>query len=207
MDSIIIHPTYFPSIVQMVAIVQSIKVIFEIEDNYQKQTYRNRTYIAHSNGKLLLNIPIKHHKSKLKQKTKDVIVENDFLWQRQHWRSLQNAYRTSPFFEYYEDDLAPLFTNKVENLLNFNFNCLKIICDLLPLEIEMAKTTSYNENTQEKDLRYLVNAKTKNNFSLKPYTQVLEGLHGYLPNLSILDLLFNEGPNAISYLENQEINF
>lgn len=106
MKTILLHPSYFPSIEQMAHIAQSEKVIWEVEDNYQKQTYRNRAYIAHSNGKLLLNIPIKHNKNGVRQQTKDVRMENDFPWQDHHWKSLQSAYRTSPFFEYYEDDLA-----------------------------------------------------------------------------------------------------
>ena len=110
---ILLHPTYFPSIVQMVAMAQADKIVFEVEDNYQKQTYRNRAYIAHSNGKLTLNVPIKHSKNGGRQKTKEVHVENSFPWQSQHWKSLQTAYRTSPFFEFYEDDLAPLFQEPV----------------------------------------------------------------------------------------------
>ena len=96
MESIIVHPTYFPSIVQMAAMVQSKEVVFEMDDNYQKQSYRSRTYIAHSNGILLLNIPVKHRKDGKKNKTKSAIIENSFPWQLQHWKSLESAYRTSP---------------------------------------------------------------------------------------------------------------
>ena len=101
MKKILLHPAYFPSIIQMIAVTQAEHVVLEIEDNYQKQTYRNRTYIAHTNGKLLLNIPIRHVKNGNRQKTKNVIIENDFPWQSHHWKSIQTAYKTSPFFEYY----------------------------------------------------------------------------------------------------------
>ena len=115
MESILLHPTYYPSIEQMAAIAQAKNVVFEAQDNYQKQTYRNRCYIAHTNGTLLLNIPIKHSKGGNRQKTKEVVVENAFPWQKEHWRSIQNAYRTSPFFEFYEDELHPFFTQKVRS--------------------------------------------------------------------------------------------
>lgn len=185
----------------MAAVAQADKVVFEVEDNYQKQTYRNRTYIAHSNGKLLLNIPIKHSKTGDIQKTKNVLVENDFPWQELHWKSLQSAYRTSPFFEYYEDDLKPLFTEKIDNLLRHNLQIFVLLSELIGIEIEISKTTSFEKNPEIPDLRFLVNAKRKSDFLTAEYTQVHEANHPFLPNLSILDLLFNEGPNALTYLE------
>ncbi|QQX76603.1 MULTISPECIES: WbqC family protein [Aequorivita] len=206
MKTILLHPSYFPSIEQMAAVAQAEKVVFEVEDNYQKQTYRNRTFIAHSNGKLLLNIPIKHTKTGKRQKTKDVIVENDFPWQEQHWKSLQSAYRTSPFFEYYEDDLEPLFTETVGNLMEHNLKIFDLLCELLGIEVEVTKTNSFEKNPGVTDLRILVNAKRNSAFQPENYIQVHEANHEFLPNLSVLDLLFNEGPNALSYLEKQQLN-
>ena len=108
-------PSYFPSISHFVAIAQAEKVTFEINDNFQKQTNRNRMYIYSPNGIQLLNIPIKHSKS-AHQKTKEVRIEPAFDWQKQHFKSLEAAYRTSPFFEYFEDDLAPIFKKKYDFL-------------------------------------------------------------------------------------------
>jgi hypothetical protein len=201
MKTILLHPSYFPSIEQMAAVAQSEKVVFEVEDNYQKQTYRNRAFIAHSNGKLLLNIPIKHNKNGIRQKSKQVIVENDFPWQEHHWKSLQSAYRTSPFFEYYEDDLEPLFTKPVGNLMDYNLEIFEILCELIGIDIEVSKTTTFETAPEIKDLRFLINAKRKSDFVAEMYTQVHEANHPFLPNLSILDILFNEGPNALVYLE------
>ncbi|MCB0467639.1 MAG: WbqC family protein [Aequorivita sp.] len=201
MKTILLHPSYFPSIEQMSAVAQAEKVVFEVEDNYQKQTYRNRTFIAHSNGRLLLNIPIKHNKTGKRQKTKNVVIENDFPWQEHHWRSLQSAYRTSPFFEYYEDDLEGFFTKPVESLMEHNLKIFDLICELLGKELKVSKTTSYEKNPEITDLRILVDAKRKSNFEVEVYTQVHEANHPFLANLSVLDLLFNEGPNALSYLE------
>ena len=157
MESILVHPTYFPSIIQMVAMAQSKKVVLEMDDNYQKQTYRSRAYIAHSNGILLLNIPIKHTKDGKKNKPKDVIIENSFPWQVQHWKSLESAYRTSPYFEFYEDELKPIFFKPVDSLLHFNLEVLDLVCELLDLKIKYTFTTEYFKNPNQQDLRYLVN--------------------------------------------------
>src|SRR6187401_2558485 len=107
----LLHPSYFPSISQFAAMAQSDSITFEMEDNFQKQTNRNRTYIYSPNGIQLLNIPVKHSKDK-HQKTKDVLIENEFDWQKQHFKSLEAAYRSSPFFEFFEDDIASVFNKK-----------------------------------------------------------------------------------------------
>ncbi|RDK87248.1 WbqC family protein [Marinirhabdus gelatinilytica] len=205
MESILLHPTYFPSIEQMAAIAQAKNVVFEAQDNYQKQTYRNRCYIAHTNGTLLLNIPIKHSKGGNRQKTKEVVVENAFPWQKEHWRSIQNAYRTSPFFEFYEDELHPFFTQKVEKLMDFNLSIFTVLTELIGIESQPTLTESYEKEPNIGDFRFLVDAKTTPKTTLDRYTQVLEAQHGWLPHLSVLDLLFNEGPNTLNYLESQNI--
>lgn len=203
MDTIVLHPTYFPNIAQMVAVAQTKTVLFEAHDNYQKQTYRNRMYIAHSNGKLSLNIPVKHGVKGERQKSAEVLVENNFNWQRDHWRSIQNAYRTSPFFEFYEDDIAPLFLTPANKLYELNLASFNLICDLIGLSPELDFTGSYSAQYKtELDLRPLANFKKTARFNCQPYTQVLEASHGFLNNLSVLDLLFNEGPASLSYLEN-----
>ena len=203
--NIIIHPTYFPSISQFVAMANAKSTTFEIEDNYQKQTFRNRTTIYGANGSLILSIPVVFTQ-KNRQKYKDVRIANDTDWQSQHWKSLQSAYRTSPFFEFYEDDFRPLFTDKESYLLDFNFKCLKVILDGLQLDLNFIKTESYQKNVEDKtDLRYLVNAKKEQLFQFEPYTQVFGEKHGFISNLSILDLLFNEGPNALNFLHSQRL--
>ena len=209
---ILLHPVYFGPVYQYVKLVKADKVVFENEDNYQKQTYRNRMYIYDSNGKLLLNIPIKHSSSlglstKINghQKYKDVLIENDFEWQKQHWRALKASYQTSPFFEFYEDDLYPLYHKEFKYLIDFNYACLDFVLDSLQLEIEIQKTSEYIASPKDlQDYRHLVDAKSKTDFSTSRYPQVFEPKHGYMPNLAIIDLLFNEGPNSLAYLEAEE---
>ncbi|MBV1924837.1 MAG: WbqC family protein, partial [Flavobacteriaceae bacterium] len=201
MNRILLHPSYFPSIAQMAVIAQSKHVVFEAEDNYQKQTYRNRAFIAHSNGKLLLNIPILHSKDGTKLKTREVNVENSFPWQYHHLKSIQTAYRSSPFYEYYEDEFQPLFTEKVGSLFEHNMKIYQLLSDLIEIEVSVSYSKEYMREPKEIDFRNLINAKAKLDITFPPYHQVLEENHGFLPNLSILDLLFNEGPNTITYLK------
>ncbi|MEN3322891.1 WbqC family protein [Mariniflexile soesokkakense] len=204
--NIIIHPTYFPNIAHFVALVNAESVVFEVDDNFLKQTYRNRTYIYGANGKLALNIPV-IHTQKNRQKYRDVKIFNDTKWQDLHWKSLLSAYRTSPFFEYYEDELHPLFHSKAEFILDFNLKSFDVICDCLQMDLDTSKSKVYQtEIINTADFRPLVNAKKEAPQQFDTYTQVFSDKHGFIPNLSILDLLFNEGPNALNYLESQTIN-
>ncbi|SEA65818.1 WbqC family protein [Bizionia paragorgiae] len=206
MKPIILHPTYFPSIETFVAIVSASSVVFEICDNYQKQTYRNRCYIYAANGKLQLSVPV-IYTQKNRQLYQDVQIANTYNWQDIHFKSLESAYRTSPFYEYYIDDLKPLFTKQYDSILEFNLACFEVICDALQLDITINKTTEFKKNyTDNLDLRGLVNAKKDTAPQFDNYTQVFSPKHGYINNLSILDLLFNEGPSALSYLEAQHAN-
>ncbi len=204
--NILLHPSYFPSISHFVAVAQSSKVTFEMEDNFQKQTNRNRTYIYSPNGLQLLNIPIKH--SALgHQKTKEIKIESDFDWQKQHFKSLEAAYRSSPFFEFFEDDLMPIFQKKYTFLMDLNFEAFEIVCRCLRMKIEFDTTTEYFHQIDPAvftDFRYLINGK-KDTAIFENYTQVFDDKHGFLNNLSVLDLLFNEGKFAMDYLKNQTL--
>jgi len=202
--SSLLLPTYFPSISNFSAMAKADSVIFEVEDNFQKQTNRNRTYIYSPNGIQMLNIPIKHSKEK-HQKTKEVKLETAFDWQKQHFKSLEAAYRTSPFFEYFEDALHPIFTKKHTFLMDLNFETIAVVSKCLNMKLEFQKTNEYfHEVTDSIDFRYLANGK-KDASNYKPYTQVFGEKHGFINNLSVLDLLFNEGRFALDYLKEQPL--
>ncbi|WP_142783732.1 WbqC family protein [Changchengzhania lutea] len=203
---LLIHPTYFPNIAHFTAMSQAEHIVIEGEDNFLKQTYRNRTYIYGANGKLALSIPVIHSQNN-RQKYRDVKISFDEPWQMHHWKSLLSAYRTSPFFEYYEDDLQALFLKKETFLFDFNLKCLDTVCECLALELKSTKTQTYEHQVEGiVDGRHLVYAKQETPKTFEKYTQVFDDKHGFLSNLSILDLLFNEGPNALNYLESQPIN-
>ena len=201
----LIHPTYFPSISHFSAMMQAEKIVFEVEDNFQKQTNRNRTYIYSPNGIQLLNIPVKHTKLE-HQKTKDVQIEPDFDWQKQHFKSLEAAYRSSPFFEYFEDDIQPLFVKKHKFLMDLNFEVLETLTKCLRIKLDYSTTTEFFKETEANvlDYRFLANGK-KDNSEFEVYPQVFDDKHGFINNLSILDLLFNEGKFTIDYLKNQKM--
>jgi len=204
MKNILIHPGYFPSISHFVAMAQSDLVTFEMDDNFQKQTNRNRMYIYSPNGIQLLNIPVKHSKT-AHQKTKDIQLETAFDWQKQHFKSLEAAYRSSPFFEYFEDNIVPIFEKKHKFLMDLNLQTMEIVSKCLRFEFDYNETTEYFHTIEDKtDLRHLINGK-KDTSIFEPYTQVFEEKNGFLNNLSILDLLFNEGRHALEYLKKQQL--
>ncbi|WP_031425360.1 WbqC family protein [Flavimarina sp. Hel_I_48] len=206
MKNILIIPTYLPSITTMAHIAQADQVVFELKDNYQKQSYRNRTYINTANGSLGLTIPIRHNQASGHKKTSDALIENNFLWQRQHWRSIQIAYRSSPFFEFYEDDLAPLYTTGQKFLQEFNLKSIKLLLNMMEISKNIEFTTSYEQNPKLLNRRALANAKNKNTFVAIPkYDQVFADTTGFNPQVSILDLIFNEGPNSKNFLNSIEL--
>lgn len=198
--NVLIHPNYFPVISHFKLMVNSKKIIFELNDNFKKQTYRNRTYIYGANGLLLLSIPV-IHSQKNRKKFKDVMISYDYDWLSQHWKSFQISYRSSPFFEYYEDKLVDLYKKKEKYLYDFNLRSIDVLFEMLQINIDYDFTKSYNENYSEAlDFRNNYN-KLNSDFGVKQYTQVFESKHGYIENLSALDLIFNEGPNAINFLK------
>lgn len=157
----------------------------------------------------MLSIPIRHVGGKQgRQKYKDVLLDNSYPWQRQHWRTLQTAYRTSPFFEFYEDDIALLFENEFSHLLDFNLKTIATVCECLQTTIPQKKTSKFElEPEGVQDFRTLVNAKRYHKIEQLPYAQVFGDRHGFITNASVLDLLFNEGTNALEYLNQQKMDF
>lgn len=201
----LLHPTYFPNIAHFVALIKSKEVVFEVCDNYQKQTYRNRSDIYSANGKLSLSVPVSYTQ-KLRQKTKDVLISSVDDWQSKHLKSFDSAYRMSPFYEFYIDDLMPIFKTEFKYLLDLNLKCFELLTKALELEISTILSEDFTiPDNSSYDFRNLVNTKKNNAFQFNKYTQVFTKKHGYITNLSILDLLFNEGPNAINYLESQTL--
>lgn len=203
---VLLQPTYFSPVIQYVAVAQLSNFIFEIEDNFQKQTYRNRCYVNTSQGKQLLNVPIQHNKG-VKQKTKDVKIDYTENWQKLHLKTLQTNYSSSPFFEYYVDDILPIFNLKHNYLLDLNLMCNQIILDLLEIDKKFEQTTSFVTHFDGLDLRHLAVDKQAKIYNLEYYFQVFSDKNHFISNLSILDLLFMEGPNALNYLENQSLDF
>lgn len=192
-------PSYFPSIQYVHALLKADEAVFTTHAHYQKQTYRNRCSIYGANGKLNLTIPIQHKKSQGHQKDDAVKIMWEEDWQNLHWKSLTSAYRSSPFFEFYEDELKEHFFIQPDGLMDFNLAQLKGLLAVLEIDITFKFADEYIPlNRKEEEL---INAKKTSTLSLPSYQQVFTIKHGFIPHLSILDLIFNLGPESLDYLE------
>jgi hypothetical protein len=202
--NLLLYPTYFGPISHYVTMVQADRITFEVQDHFQKQTLRNRMYIYSPNGAQLLNVPVKHSRAG-HQKALDIKIDNSENWQKIHFKSLEAAYRSSPFFEYFEDVFSPVFTRKHDSLMDLNMETFSLVTKCLQFAPGFETTVEYFHNQPDfTDIRSW--AKAKNDPSqLEPYKQVFDDRHGFINNLSILDLLFNEGRHALAYLERQEL--
>lgn len=183
------------------------KVIIESYSHYTRQTYRNRYHIMAANGPLSLTVPVEKEKNK-KVYDKDVKIAYHTPWQHNHWHSLVSAYNSSPFFQFYADELEPFFTKKHTRLLDFNLDSTRLICELIGINVEINFTEDFFDSPKNDslDLREHIHPKKAINAELTgtstiPYKQVFDERHGFQPNLSILDLLFNKGPEASLILD------
>ncbi len=206
METSLFHPAYFGPLDQYIAMSKADSISFEMHDNYQKQTYRNRQYIYGANGRLQLNIPVKHRKDTHKRQLyKDVKIEQSFKWQQLHWKSIQTAYRTSPFFEFYEDDFAFLFEKPATYLMDYNLKCTEVVAEALGVDFNFKFTDEYkldySANNEVKDERRFISAKRSAFYEISEYNQVFKSKYGFIPNLCVLDVLFNLGPSAEVYFD------
>lgn len=179
-------------------------LIIEQHDHYAKQTYRNRCDIVSANGKMSLTVPVEKRKNP-KTPVKDIRLFSEYSWQRVHIKSLETAYNSTPFFEYYFDDVLPVLTKKWDFLIDLNAATLEALFFMLDKRIPFSLSKSYEVEPESLDLRNTILPKNdayKNDadFSPKPYYQVFSDKYGFLENLSILDLLFNMGPETIDVL-------
>jgi len=181
--------------------------VVETCEHYLKQTWRNRCIIGTANGPMTLSLPIEGNTEKTN--IRDVRLSDHGNWQHLHWNSIESAYNSSPFFEYYADDLRAFFIKKPSFLFDFNEEIREKMCELLEIESHSEKTTRYIPDQEMPDewvdLRNRIHPKKRAEevdpmFKLEPYYQVFDRKFGFQPNLSILDLLFNMGPESILYL-------
>lgn len=201
-NSIILPGHYLPPISYFHTIMRNDGALkIEQFESFPKQTYRNRTKIGTANGILELFIPIKHGRSEHRA-MKEVQINYDHNWQRLHWTSIQTAYRSSPYFEYYEDDFRRFYEDKFENLLDYNVQQIELIFKILKIKKKIEFTDSYVKEYEDAlDFRNSIHPKKESVYiNPKPYYQIFEDRTGFIPDLSIIDLIFNQGPQSKSYL-------
>ena len=191
---IIIHPTYFPNIFSFKTIINSTNILFEVNDYYVKQTLRNRTSIHAANGKLNLSVPVKFSSTK-KEKYKDIKICYDSNWQKIHLKSIESAYKNSPFYDFFEDYFINFYNKKEKFLVDLNFSSIRLIFEILEKELNCNFTNEYLEKYVDlTDYRTLLTNKNFNEkVNFKNYTQVFQEKNGFIENLSSIDLIFNKG--------------
>lgn len=190
-----IFSSYLPNIATMAVIAQQKKIRIQAGGYYQKQSCRNRTKIATANGILNLSIPIEKGTQLIDHEVK---ICYDEMWQNRHWKSFTSAYQSSPFFEFYQDELADVFFKKPQKLSDFNKNLLILIMEWLELETEInisLETPIFDPRTE-----LLISSKSIPPLNFSNYIQVFGSKEDFKPNLSILDLICNLGPESASYL-------
>lgn len=198
MKTTLLTTAYLPPIEYIEQCLNS-DIKLEVCEHYVKQSYRNRALIATANGVQTLTVPVVHFANKMP--ILDVKIDYAMPWQRQHWRSIDAAYSGSPYFMYFQDYIRPFFEKKFEFLFDFNTELTTTILKLMGKNFQPTRTNEfildYTEQEDIKDLRAAIHPKLRNEtdypFKHRIYSQIFEDRIGFVPNLSILDYLFNEG--------------
>jgi len=202
MENICLTSAYLAPVEYYSALAKADAVFLEHCEFYEKQSYRNRCNIAGANGQLALTIPVEKSKGS-RMLTRDVRISEHSDWQLQHWRSIESAYNSTPFFEYYKDDLIPFYEKNWIFLWDFNTEIQTKMLELLDLQIDIQLTKEYKVDFDENvlDARNSIHPKKETDIgSFKTYYQVFEQRFGFIPNLSSIDLLFNMGNESILVL-------
>ncbi len=210
MDTVCLSTAYLAPVSYYCLMMSYDKLLIEQHENYTKQTYRNRANIMTANGTMPLTIPVEHNGGE-KTLIRDLRISNHGNWRHLHWQALQTAYDNSPFFEYYADDLRPFYEGKPTTfLLDYNLRLQELICRLINMRPQISLTTAYEKEGDFLDMRTTITPKKRSLLAdlLKgesepspvPYWQVFASRYGFVADLSIVDLLFNMGPEALAVL-------
>ena len=203
---ILLSSAYLPPVQYFAHLQSAEQVWIEQYDHYQKQTYRNRCVIAAPDGPLSLTVPIEKPNTQ-KAFMRDIRISDHGNWRHLHWNAIESAYNHTPFFEYYKDDFRPFYEKKFDFLVDYNEQLCQLVCQLIDIDTSFQRTESYVAEPSNTiiDLRDAIHPKKEvmddASFRAVPYYQVFQERLGFLPNLSIIDLLFNMGPEAILVLQ------
>ncbi len=195
------HPLYLAPIPLYAQLYKCKALVINGDEPFVKQTYRNRAVIATENGTQNLTIPVIHDGGRIAMR--DVRISEHGNWRHQHWNAMVSAYRKSPFFDYYADDFAHFYEERDGFLMDFNLRLHQVISELLGLDREVKIIDNSNKPAEFIDLRHIAEPKALTDikgYTPQPYYQVFAQRNGFIPNLSILDLLFNMGPEGLIVL-------
>jgi hypothetical protein len=211
-ETVILSTAYFPPIEYFRLMVHHSKVIIDVHETYSKQTWRNRCAILGGNGVLSLSIPVEKPFGN-RTRTSEILISNHYKWKINHWRSIESAYNNAPYFLYYKDLVEGIVCKEDCNLLDqLNRLIINQLIMELSLNVDLSYADSFFQNPDTDkylDMRFRLSPKYRANssdpaFHFPPYYQVFEDRFGFQPNLSILDLIFNLGPDTKEYLEGTE---
>ena len=196
----ILLPTYFPSLLFWKIILKN-NFFWMKNSYYKKQTLRNRMFIHGANGKLMLSIPIRHSGINQKRFYDDVLIDSSFDWKKNHFKSIKIAYQSSPYFEFYEEDLKDFYKVETSNLYNFNLKSVELVLKWLEMGTNN-RTIDFNIEIykQSKNIKEIDNREIKKKSNIK-YIQTFEDKNGFIDGLSILDMIFNCGPKTKDYIK------
>lgn len=203
---ILLSTAYLPPVQYITKFLFGTPVYIEKQENYQKQSYRNRCHIYGANGRQCLVIPVKKRHGR-KTNIGEVEIDHQSGWQKIHLKSIESAYRLSAFYEYYADEFRALYEKKTAFLFDWNLLLLETMLNLLEIPGKAVMTAGWEkEPIKFLDFRQMINPKSRleksdSTFNPHPYQQVFQERFGFLPNLSIIDLMFNEGPMTVSILQ------
>ena len=201
-NTVLLPSAYLPSVSWFYYLYNFEKVFIEQYETYPKQTYRNRCKILAGNGPLDMTIPVSKPSGN-KTITKEVVIFDDKRWQQNHWQTICSAYLNSPFFEYYRDEFEPFFQNSQSSLLELNLRLTSLLCEIIGIEKEIKRTETFIHSPQNSiDLRSSLSPKNKTEGLIFPeYIQVFSARFDFIPDLCILDVIFNLGPETLDYLQ------
>lgn len=189
---------YFGSIPYFQSIAKNNVIVIDIHEHYKKQTWRNRTQILESNGPMYLSVPVMRPNGS-KTPVKEVLVTQEKGWRKDHWKALESSYKHAPYFFYYGPQIKKLIDQTEQSLYLFNHHIFQQLLMWLDLEIEVQFTEKYHAPKDPTDYRISLDKK-KFDFTQEEYIQVFSDKYPFYPNLSILDLIMNQGPLARNYL-------
>jgi WbqC-like protein family len=200
MPDILVSTAYLPPSEYFSLILRSGRVMVESEENYLKQSYRNRCYILSAHGPQLLSVPV-YQGSQHKTPVKEIRIDYSKRWQQVHLRAITAAYGSSPYFQFYFENIEKIISRKTDFLIDLNMELARSILKMLGLKIDVALTTDFKPvGKTEHDFRYSISPKRKPQFIVKEYMRVFDKAKEGYHRLSIIDLIFNTGPEAVRYL-------